>query len=111
MIDPLKDMADGLDWLRDNTTAPLLQLAVSKDKAIAEALQAVQPLWTKDEIARRCMMVRCVGAEREELFVDGRCALVFYPAEAKQEWHDDKLVLTYTQRFKRIVNIQMAANQ
>lgn len=107
MIDPLGNIAAGFDWLRDHATPVQAQLTFSKDRAITEALQAVQPLWTKDEIARRCVIVRCVGSEAEELFVDGQVVLKMWPPEYTQQWHDDRVVITCTQKFKRIQAVKL----
>lgn len=104
-IDALKNMADGFDWLREHVTPVQVQFSFAKDRAISEALQAVQPLWTREEIASRCLIVRCVGSETEQLFVDGTMVLKFEPAEFTQEWFDDKLVITYTQKFRRVVKL------
>jgi hypothetical protein len=106
-IDPLKDMSEGLDWLRSQTLPAQIQVMVAKDRAITEALQAIQPLWTKEEIGRRCLLMRCIGSEIEQLFVDGQVVLVFQPSETKQEWHDDRLVITITQKFKRVQMVKL----
>lgn len=106
-IDPLKDMAEGLDWLRTHVQPAQVAFNFSKDRAISQALQAIQPLWTRDEIARRCVMVRCVGSEGEQLFLDGRVVMRFEPAEFTQEWHDDRLVITCIQKFKRVQMVKL----
>lgn len=106
-IDPLKDMAEGLDWLRTHVTPAVVQFNFSKDRAISEALAAIQPLWTKDEVARRCVLVRSLGSEGEQLFVDGQLVIRFSPAEFTQEWHDDRLVITCTQKFKRLQMVKL----
>jgi len=102
VIDAMKDMCDGLDWLREHTTPAMIQLTIAKDRAIAEALAAIQPLWTSEEVGRRCVLLRTVGSALETLHVDGIPVIVFYPGEATQEWKDDKLVVTYTQKYRRV---------
>jgi hypothetical protein len=107
-IDALKDMCDGLDWLRDHVTSAMVQLTASKDRAISQALAAIQPLWTSEEIAHRCVLMRSIGSETETLFVDGRAVVIFEPGEATQEWRDDRLIVTYTQKFKRVQAVKVA---
>lgn len=102
MIDAMKDMCESLDWLRAHTTPAMVQLSVTKDHAITEALAAIQPLWTKEEVARRCVLLRTVGSQLETLHVDGIPVVVFYPGETTQEWKEDKLVVTYTQKYRRV---------
>lgn len=102
MIDAMKDMCESLDWLRAHTTPAMVQLSVAKDHAITEALAAIQPLWTKEEVARRCVLLRTVGSQLETLHVDGIPVVVFYPGETTQEWKEDKLVVTYTQKYRRV---------
>lgn len=106
-IDPLKDMAQGLDWLREHLQPVQVSFTFSKDRAITQALQSIQPQWTTDEIARRCVMVRCVGSEGEQLFVDGQVVIKFEPATFEQVWLDDRLVITCTQKFKRLQMVKM----
>lgn len=107
MIDAMKDMCQGLDWLREHTTPAMIQMNIAKDRAIGEALAAVQPLWTKEEVGRRCVFLRTVGSEPETLHVDGIPVLVFYPGEVAQEWKDDKLVVTYTQKYRRVEMLKL----
>jgi len=106
-IDPLKDMAEGLDWLRTHVQLAQVSFNFAKDRAISEALAAIQPLWTRDEIGRRCVLLRCIGSEAEQLFVDGQLVIKFEPTEFEQQWHDDRLVITCTQKFKRVHLVQM----
>jgi hypothetical protein len=105
--DPLGDAARAFDWLREHVTPAMIRLTASKDRAIGEALQAIQPLWTCQEIARRCVFLRSVGSEGETLFVDGIAVLIFEPGETTQEWRDDRLVITYTQKFKRVQAVKL----
>jgi hypothetical protein len=107
MIDPMKDMCAGLDWLTKYVTPAMIQLTASKDAAISQALSEIQPLWTKEEIARRCVFLRTVGSEVETLHVDGVPVLVFYPGETTQEWKEDRIVLTHTQKYKRVRVVQV----
>lgn len=107
---PLKDMCNGLDWLQQHLTPAMIQLSASKDRAIGEALQAIQPLWTQEEIRRRCVFLRSLGDEIETLHVDGTPVLVFYPGETTQVWKEDRLVVTYTQKYKRVRMMPQAAN-
>jgi hypothetical protein len=107
MIDAMKDMCAGIDWLRDRVTPAVVQLEISKDRAISEALAEIQPLWTKEEIRRRCVFLRTVGSQLETLHVDGVPVIVFYPGETTQEWKDDRLVVTYTQKYKRVRMVQV----
>jgi hypothetical protein len=100
--DALGDAARAFDWLTRHVTPAQVQLTVSKDRAISEALTAIQPLWTSEEIGRRCVLMRSVGSQGETLFVDGIAVLVFEPGEVVQEWKDDRLVITITQKFRRI---------
>jgi hypothetical protein len=100
--DPLGDTSRALDWLRDHATPAQMQLTVAKDQAISQALAAIQPLWTREEIGRRCVLVRAIGHQGETLFVDGIAVLVLDPPQTTQEWKADSLVLTITQKFKRV---------
>lgn len=102
MIDAMKDMCEGLDWLREHVSPAMVQLSVMKDRAISEALQTIQPLWTPEEIKKRCVFVRPVGNEIETLVVDGIAVIVFYPGETVQEWKEDRLIITHTQKYRRI---------
>lgn len=108
LIDPMKDICEGLDWLKDRVLPAHARVEFLKDQVITEALMAIQPLWTKEEIRRRCLLVRCVGSQIEELFVDGVMVVQFEPPETSQEWKEDRLVITCTQKFKRIQSVKVA---
>lgn len=109
MIDPMKDMCGALDLLREITTPAMLHLTALKDHAIAQALQSVQPVWTKEEIGRRCVFLRTLGSEVETLHVDGIPVIVFYPGETVQEWKQDRLIVTHTQKFSRVQAVSLKA--
>ncbi len=100
--DPLGDASRAFDLLREHARPAMMHAVMLKDHAIAEALAEVQPLWTKEEIRRRCVIIRSVGDPREQLFVDGIAVLVFEEPEMVQEWRDDRLIITYVQKFKRV---------
>jgi hypothetical protein len=105
--DALGDAARALDWLRDHVTPAQVQLTVAKDHAISHALATIQPLWTREEIGRRCVLLRTIGNEAETLFVDGIAVLVFEPGETVQEWQNDRLIITHTQRFRRVQAVKL----
>jgi hypothetical protein len=60
-----------------------------------------------EEIAPPLRVSRSVGSERETLFVDGIAVLVFEPGETTQEWRDDRIVITHTQKFKRVQAVKL----
>ena len=107
ITDPLGDAARALDLLAESVRPAMMHAVMLKDRAIADALAEVQPLWTTEEIRRRCVIIRSVGDPREQLFVDGIAVLVFEAPEMVQEWRDDRLVITYTQKFKRVRSVKL----
>ncbi len=102
ITDALGDAARAFDLLTERVRPAMVQATLQKDAAISEALATIQPAWTAEEIRRRCVIIRSVGDQLEQLFVDGILVLKLFPPEFVQEWRDDRLVITITQKFSRV---------
>lgn len=70
------------------------------DDEVRSALNAFWPVWTLDDVKRRCQIVRVAGQPLEILCADGIPLLEIYPVETSMELKGDRYVMTMTRRFR-----------
>lgn len=78
------------------------QMVGKMDDEIRAALNQFWPVWTLEDVKRRCRIARIAGSPVETLCADGIPLLEMHPVESTMERTADSYVIRYTRRFRRL---------
>lgn len=69
---------------------------------IRSALNQFWPVWTLEDVKRRCRIVRIAGSPVETLCADGIPLLEMHPVESTMERTADSYIIRYSRKFRRL---------
>lgn len=88
--------------VKEQVAAACIALTSKMEVEIREALNAFWPVWTLEDVKRRCQIVRC--GETETLYADGIPLLEMHPPEQSIERTDVSYIVRVTRKFRRLHN-------